>query len=436
MIREDLVMVACCDLSGQVRGKGFPVRELEKRWTRGIGWVPTNSLITCFNSIAEGPFGSTDDLLLIPDRHAEVRVDFDDQGAIDHFILGDIKTLRGEPWNFCPRNQLRTALNDLRKESGLNLKVAYEHELWCAPEDELEWHGFGLDSFRRHVQFGEVVTAALRAAGVETDTFLAEFGANQIEVTVSPTIGIRAADECVIVRELVRAVATRMNRRVSFSPVVNDGVGNGLHIHVSLVDNSGKQAIYHAGNPLHQTNLAAQFFAGVRRYLPAILALTAASVVSYERLKPHRWSAAYNNIAIQDREAALRICPIVQLPGFEPGSQYNVEFRAADATGNPYLQLAAIARAGLQGIRDSLPAAVPTENDLSLLSPTDLADLDIERLPLDLPAALERMQRETILSTWFSSEFVELYTAHKNGEIRFLEGNDAETIRQKYAGVY
>jgi len=75
MINEPVLQIVCCDLGAQVRGKGVPLHEKPSRLKRGVGWVPTNSLITCFNTIADGPFGSVGDLLLVPDESAEVRVD-------------------------------------------------------------------------------------------------------------------------------------------------------------------------------------------------------------------------------------------------------------------------------------------------------------------------------------------------------------------------
>ena len=135
MISEDIIMVVCADLANQVRGKGFPASERETRIRRGVGWVPTNSLITCFNTIADSPFGSLGDLLLVPDERAEVRVAFDDGSAPEHFMLGDIRTLDGAAWNFCPRSILQTVLTDLLSEAGVQLKVAFEHEFWSVADE-------------------------------------------------------------------------------------------------------------------------------------------------------------------------------------------------------------------------------------------------------------------------------------------------------------
>ncbi len=90
MINTEVVMIVTSDISGQVRGKGFPLKNLDRRLKRGVGWVPTNVQINCFNNIADSPYGSTDDLILVPEISTKVRVDFDDDGPIEHFYIGDI----------------------------------------------------------------------------------------------------------------------------------------------------------------------------------------------------------------------------------------------------------------------------------------------------------------------------------------------------------
>ena len=63
-----LIFAATCDLEGKVRGKALPAGQMDKRLKRGVGWTPTNVQITCFDGIADSPFGALGDLLLIPDQ--------------------------------------------------------------------------------------------------------------------------------------------------------------------------------------------------------------------------------------------------------------------------------------------------------------------------------------------------------------------------------
>jgi glutamine synthetase len=128
MMREEMVIACCTDLAGKVRGKAFPAVQFDKRRKRGIGWTPTNVQITCFDAIAESPFGSFGDLVLIPDQSARVRVDFGDGEPAEHFALGDIMHTDGRPWELCTRSILKAALERLETLTGLTLFGAFEHE--------------------------------------------------------------------------------------------------------------------------------------------------------------------------------------------------------------------------------------------------------------------------------------------------------------------
>ena len=92
---SNLVFVATCDLAGKVRGKAFPDDDLDRRLARGVGWTPTNVQINCFDGIADSPFGSLGDLLLVPDAATRMRAEFGDN--VEDWFLGDILTLEGNP---------------------------------------------------------------------------------------------------------------------------------------------------------------------------------------------------------------------------------------------------------------------------------------------------------------------------------------------------
>ncbi len=437
MNREDIVMVCASDISGQVRGKAFPLADLEKRSGRGIGWVPTNVQITTFNTIAETPFGSFGDLLMVHDPATEVRVDFGDGSPDEHFFLGTIRYTDGAPWECCLRGRSIEALDALRAETGLELFSAFELEFQFLDDAPDYGPGFSLTGLRAKKLFGEVYLAALRQAGVAPDSFLREWADRQYEVTVHPQLGVTAADHAVVVRELARATAHRLNDRLTFTPIRDvEGAGNGVHIHMSFVDQAGNPATHDADRPGGLSEIAGRFVAGILHHLPAIIALIAPSVISYSRLTPHRWSSAFNNLGYRDREAAVRICPVVELPGMDVAKQFNFEFRAGDSAASPHLQLAALVFAGLDGIRNKMAPPDPTEDDLSLLSAAELKQRGIVGLPASLPEALELMEKSAAVRSWFGDLFLDVYIKHKRGEMAFLEGRTVEEMCRLYEQVY
>jgi len=230
MEREQIVFVGTSDLSGHFRGKSFPAADLPARLERGVGLAPTNMFISAFGSIQTTPFGTLGEVFLVPDPATRVAVPFDG-GAAESFLLGNIRTLEGAPWAFCPRYVLRRALDRLHRETGLTLLAAFEQEFTYSGVAAHPAQPYGLDAYRRQGLFGETLLAALRQAGVIPDSFLAEFGPQQFEVTVAPALGLRAADDAVVTRELAQAVAFRMGHRVSFTPLPTpSGTSNAVSV--------------------------------------------------------------------------------------------------------------------------------------------------------------------------------------------------------------
>ena len=435
MRREPLIMACCSDIAGQVRGKAFAARDFEQRCAAGIGWCPTNIQITAFDQIAETPFGALGDLLLKPDPATRIDVDYGPDHPGDHFVLCDLTHTDGRPWECCLRTTLKDALATLEAEAGLRLIAAFEHEFHSTGDAGEAGGAYALRSMRRGALLGEGLLAALDQAGIEVGLFHPEYGAAQYEITVAPRPGLVAADQAVVLRELTRSVGERLGQRITFTPVVAGmGVGNGVHVHMSLVDEAGEPVMYAPDGPGGLSPLGGSFVAGIVRHLPTLVAFTAASTVSYQRLVPHRWSAAFNNLGLRDREAALRICPVRE--GDDVARAYNVEYRAADAAASPYLLLAALVRAGLQGLRESLPPPEPTEEDLALRSEAELEARGLRRLPTSLTVALAALELDQLATSWWPPQLLDVYLKHKRGEIALLEGLNEEEQARRYALVY
>ena len=424
MIREVLIFVATCDISGLVRGKGFPTRELPLRLTKGVGWTGSNLMMSPFGPIWDTPFGTAGDFMIVPDPSAEVRVDFADGSAIEHFFLGDICNTDGSAWECCPRDFLRRAVRQLEEVAGVGLLAAFEQEFLYTGTSDRPGDAYALGAFRRQGSFGESFIAALRAAGPVPDTFLAEYGPRQFEVTVMPQPALAAADHAVITREIARATAHRLGHRVIFSPKPDpELVGNGVHVHMSLVDAAGRPATHSPGQPMDLSEPAQHFFAGMLHHMPAICAITAPSPVSYLRLVPNAWAPTAIDLVQQDRGASLRICPVFAAATLDQVMrQFHVEFRVADASASPYLALAAVIFAGADGIRRRLPLPPAGGSPASL--------------PRSLPEALDRLAASETIAGWFGPTHFDAYLRFKRVEAEKMAGLSHPELCARYAEVY
>ncbi|MBO6724460.1 MAG: glutamine synthetase [Rhizobiaceae bacterium] len=435
MNQTPLMFAATCDIAGKVRGKAFPAEDTQRRLRRGVGWTPTNVQITCFDTISESPFGALGDLLLIPDETTGVEASFGE--TIERFMLGDIVTLEGEPWSLCTRAVLKSALARLERLAGVQVIAAFEHEFQLRGEPVLLNQAYGREGFELERTLCETLISLIEKAGLKPDSIMKEYGGNQYEIVIGPEKGVRSADAAVILRELTRSAARHLGKAATFTPIRDvASVGNGVHIHMSFVGADGEPKTYDPGGPCGMSKLTSAFSAGVLKYLDSIIALTAPSVISYERLTPHRWSAAYNNLGYRDREASLRVCPVTAKDTESIARQFNIEYRAADAAACPHLALAAIVHAGAQGIEEGLEAPAPTEEDLSVLPPEELKKRGFVRLPTTLEEALERFAGNKIASGWFGPEFTQVYLAHKKGEIAQVADLDVAARCAAYEATY
>lgn len=420
MQREPIVFIGTSDLSGHFRGKSFPTVDLPTRLERGVGLAPTNMFISAFGAIQKTPFGTLGEVFLVPDPTTEVLVAFDGSPT-EHFLLGDVRTLDGSPWEFCPRHVLRRALDRLKRETGLTLLSAFEQEFVYNGVPVSPIQPYEMDAYRRQGFFGEAVLAALRQAGVVPDSFLAEFGAQQFEVTVAPAAGLRAADDAVITRELTQAVAYRFNKRVSFTPLPEpNGTSNGTHIHWSFLDADNRPVLYDERLPRHLSLVGSQFIAGVLQHLPSLCALTAPSVPSYYRLRPNRFAPLRADLGDLDRGAALRLCPVVGQDSGQKARHFNIEFRVADATASPYLALAALVWAGLDGVEKK----------------RDLDSAVALPLPDSLDKALDLLEASAEASAWLGPHLLPAYVAFKRAEIEGLNNLNESEICRRYEQVY
>ena len=292
MIREELIFVATCDISGHVRGKGFPACELPGAARKRHRLDRQQYDDVAGGPIWDTPFGTAGDQMIVPDPAAEVRVDFGDGSAVEHFFLGDIRTTDGEPWECCPRDFLRRAARELEEISGLHAIAAFEQEFLYTGIEDRPGDAYALGAFRRQGGFGEAFIAALRAAGPVPDSFLAEYGPRQFEVTVAPQPALTAADHAVAHPRngAGHGPSARASRDLSRrSPIPIPG-GNGVHIHRACGTGLAGLPPGHPGDTMDLSQPAQHFCAGVLHHMPAICAVCAPSPVSYLRLVPNAFA--------------------------------------------------------------------------------------------------------------------------------------------------
>jgi glutamine synthetase len=411
----------------------------------GVGWVPVNQVITPTDDIAPAnPWGSHGDRRLAPDPSTEIDLTLPDGQRI-HACICNIVELDGSPWDVCARTFLQRVLTRLEEEYGLRLFASFEHEFWLTRPVDLtipksaaaSSPGFSFARFMAQEPFGSHLMNSLAGAGLEPEMFLPEFAPEQFEMTLKPAWGVAAADRAVWAREITRASAAGAGYRASFTPIRSPGgIGSGVHIHFSLWDLDGNPVLHDPAGRGGLSALGAAFVSGLVRHMPALCALTAASVISYERLQPHRWSSAYTCVGERNREATLRICPVVGQDPDQARRMFNLEWRATDATANPYLALGAILSAGFEGIRQHLPLPALINADPSELSEEERRSSGVARLPSSLRAALAALRADDAARAWFPKDLLEAYLLVKETEIAACSRLATEEVCGRYESIF
>jgi glutamine synthetase len=433
----ELVTLVTCDLGAIVRGRSLFAAELDERLRNGVGWVPANHALTPLGPLADpNPFGSIGDLRLLPDADSRTRVPAGNGAPALDLLLCDIVETDGQPWECCPRRFLRDTLLELERELDIHVRASFEHEFQLVL-DSPPALPFSLEAQRRAEPFATNVMRALVQAGVAPERFFPEYAAHQFEIPVEPAEGLASADRAVLLREVVREIARREGMRASFAPLLDpEQAGNGVHIHLDLLDGAGLSMLYDGGRPAGLSELGGRFAAGILLHAGALSAITAPSPVSAARLAPHHWSAGAACLATRNREALLRIPPIVSLGGAEPAGQLRLEYRGADASANPYLALGMVIRAGLDGLRGELPAPPILDRDPAQLDEAEARRFGVGALPASLADSLQALAEDDVARAWLGPLLYDAYVSVKQAELRAAAEVDLSELCGRYGEIY
>jgi glutamine synthetase len=415
-----LVRFLFCDNGGIVRAIAVHLDELEGRLAAGtslpLAVQATNALDQVQAVDGLGPAG---EVRLVPDPDTLAVLPYAPRSAA---MLADILTLDGEPWELCPRGFLKRMIRRALDE-GLQLQAAFEPEWSLAirvddrfvPIDETL--GLSTLGMQTAIVVVDEVVEALGKQGVRVVEYHPERGHGQQELSIRHCPALRAADNQILYRETVRAVAFKHGYFASFAPKPwPEQPANGADLHLSLWDPSGQDNLFFdRAAPSQLGRLGRHFAAGLLAHLPGLVALTCPSYNSYRRLEPGAGGPAYASYGPDNRAAALRLASALR--GQEMAT-VNLELRACDGTANPYLALGAVIAAGLDGVRRALE---PPEGQLVLDDPSALSDEErgargIARLPDSLEGALDALEADPVLVDALGDPLCHAYVAVRRSE--------------------
>jgi glutamine synthetase len=431
LVERDVGMVATTfvDNAGITRVKSVPLQRLPQLAAWGVGASTSFDYFRFDDWLAAPPGGTAPvgDLRVIPDLRRVVPLAAQPGWA---WTPGDRYRQDGEPHERCNRLLLQRLVDDAAAD-GLEIKAAFEIE-WVVSAGNADdfvsaavGPAYGMSRLIAVSDYARDVVDALSAEGITVEQFHPEYALGQLELSVAAESPVGAADTSVLVRSTIRAVGRRHNVRTSFSPKVEaEGVGNGGHVHLS-VWRDGQNLMANGTGPFGLTPTGGAFAAGILRRLSALLAIGAPSVASYLRLVPSQWAGVYGCWGLENREAALRM--ITGSAG-SSGWAANCEIKCVDLTANPYLLLAGLLAAGLDGIAAQAQLPEPVDVDPAALTAEELERRGIERLPMSLRQATDALAGDQVLRTALGSALIDSLLAVRESEIELFANASAEEI--------
>ena len=265
----------------------------------------------------------------------------------------------------------------------------------------------------RSREFLEKLVDSLQKVDMDVYQIDHEDANGQFEINYTYSDALTSADRFTFVRMAAGEIANDLGMVCSFMPKpASDRTGNGMHFHLSICDESGKN-LFGDDTDKHGMGLskmAYHFTAGLLHHAKALCAISAPTVNSYKRLvvggsaSGATWAPAYICYGDNNRSAMVRV-PYGRL-----------EFRLPDSGCNPYLVHAALIAAGMDGIERELEAGDPVNENLYAMSSQDLAEKGIEILPQNLGEAVDALEADTVLTEALGKDLMAEFISLKRDE--------------------
>ncbi|AUX09578.1 glutamine synthetase [Halalkaliarchaeum desulfuricum] len=408
----DFLRLQFTDILGTVKNVSIPASQAEKAFAEGIYF--DGSSIEGFVRIQES------DMRLKPDPESFAVLPWRDteSGSAARLICDVMNTATGEPFVGDPRYVLKRAI-DRAEEMGYTLNAGPEPEFFVFEKDEhgratTTTHDVGgyfdlapkdlASDLRRQIIYN------LEEMAFEVEASHHEVAEGQHEIDFKYDDALTTADNIATFRSVVRATAEKNDLHATFMPKPIAHInGSGMHTHLSLFDN-GENVFHDADDEFNLSDTAKSFLAGVLEHAPAITAICNPTVNSYKRLVPGYEAPVYVAWSDVNRSALVRK-PAARVPAAS-----RIELRSPDPSCNPYLALAVMLQAGLDGIEKGLEAPDPVRENIYEFDEAKREEYGIDTLPSNLGEAVAALEEDEVIQEALGDHVCEKFVQAKTQE--------------------
>lgn len=418
------------DLLGVIKNVEIPVSQLTKALDNKMMF--DGSSIEGFVRIEES------DMYLYPDLDTWVIFPWTaEKGKVARLIC-DIYNADGTPFEGDPRNNLKRVLKEMEALGFSDFNLGPEPEFFLFKVDEkgnptLELNDNGGYFDLAPMDLGENcrrdIVLELEEMGFEIEASHHEVAPGQHEIDFKYANAIRSCDDIQTFKLVVKTIARKHGLHATFMPKPLYGVnGSGMHCNLSLFKN-GENVFYDQNGDLQLSDDARHFIAGILKHAPAFTAVANPTVNSYKRLVPGYEAPCYVAWSAQNRS------PLVRIPASR-GISTRVEVRSVDPAANPYLVMATLLAAGLDGIKNKLTPPAAVDRNIYVMTKEEREEAGIVDLPATLAQALVTLQSNEVISNALGDHLLEHFIEAKEIEWDIFRTQVHQWERDQYMSLY
>lgn len=400
------------DIFGTLKNVAISVSQLEKALDNKCMF--DGSSIEGFVRIEES------DMILRPDLNSFCLFPWRPEPSRVARLICDVYTPDGKPFNGSPRQILKNVLAEY-KAMGYGVNVGPELEFFLFHTDDeggptLKTLDNGGYFDMGPIDLGENarrdMVLALEEMGFEIEASHHECARGQHEIDFKYSEALETADRMMTFKLAVKTIAHRHGLHATFMPKPIFGIaGSGMHLNISL--SCDKTNAFPCETDKHGlSSIAYHFIAGVMKHIKGITAVTNPLVNSYKRLVPEYEAPVYIAWSACNRS------PLIRVPSAN-GHASRIELRSPDPSANPYLSLALVLAAGLEGIRNKLIPVEPVDGNIYEMTAAQRKKHKVDALPGDLQEAIMEMKKDPFIRTVLGDHVFEKYVEAK--EMEWLE---------------
>ena len=330
------------------------------------------------------------------------------QGKVARLIC-DVYKKDGTPYEGDPRYVLRKAVAEA-KEMGYTMNVGPECEFFLFHTDD-----DGRPTTVTHEQGGYFdvgpldlgenarrdMILTLEDMGFEIISSHHEIAPAQHEIDFHYDEAMITADNLMTFKMVVKTIAKRHGLHATFMPKPkSETYGSGMHINLSLYKNDGTNALYNAEDENGLSQEGYYFIGGLMKHMKAITCITNPTINSYKRFVPGYEAPVYMGWSAKTRGPLIRV-------SMEKEDNSRLELRSPDATANPYLALAVLLKAGVDGIKNQIMPPKNIDENIQKMTQERRDELQVEELPRTLGAATAELEKDELQISVLGKELAE-----------------------------